>query len=663
MVGGFLQQTGGTANGQVVYSISAATAIQNPCAGGSAAVSGNVNGQTVMLRAIAGAVTFTLSGTLTQDGSTMSGTYNSTDGQGCGTAQTGLQWSAVRVPPIAGQFQGTVHSTGLGKQTGLSNQAFPVSGLLQQGPNTGASSATVTGTLNFQGYPCMSSASVNGEISGNSVILHIIGNNGLNQGEIGASSDGSGPVVVSSSPRGGYLLQGANGYVITSKSCPGGTLPGDEGNICLGVGATSTACTQPMLLTPASLSFPTQMLGAAVTSQSITLTNIDPSTSTLSGLVLTFQDISASANFPISDFSGLPSFTEQDNCASSPGSPFSLAPQQSCTVTVSFAPQQSCPWLPGPGSPAQCPPFVGSSVPAPPAQTATVTVVSPSSADPDKAFVVPITGVGLSVIQPSTPELDFGAEALGESSLPQSMSFINQGTSPVQILPAISSSCPSFLPRPLVPGAAPGLQVVIGNSLSVFNNTISYLCDIDPVSNRPNFQITSDSCSGAVLAPSQSCGLSVVLTPQPGTPLAPALNYFLELNTLECTGSTATNCEIDSGRFPVELRGNLPSPLRMNPGAGVDFDLQPKGQTSIPLTITLFNDPNDPGAGPVNFTGNVVKGAFAETDNCGVSLAPGSSCTMSVTFTPQAVGFTRGSITITYNAGQIQTINLRGSGE
>jgi hypothetical protein len=271
--------------------------------------------------------------------------------------------------------------------------------------------------------------------------------------------------------------------------------------------------------------------------------------------------------------------------------------------------------------------------------------------------------VGLSTIQPSTPELDFGAEGLGESSLPQSMSFTNQGTVPVQILPAISSSCPSFLPRPLVPGAAPGLQVVIGNSLSVFNNTVSYLCDIDPVSNKSNFQIATDSCSGAVLAPSQSCGLSVVLKPQPGTPLAPALDYFLELNTLECTGTTTTNCEIDSGRFPVELKGNLPSPLRMNPGAGLDFPLQAKGETSAPLAITLFNDPNDPGAGPVNFTGNIVKGAFNEVDNCGISIAPGSTCNMSVTFTPQDIGFTRGSITVTYNAGQTQTISLRGTGE
>ena len=36
---------------------------------------------------------------------------------------------------------------------------------------------------------------------------------------------------------------------------------------------------------------------------------------------------------------------------------------------------------------------------------------------------------------------------------------------------------------------------------------------------------------------------------------------------------------------------------------------------------------------------------------------------MAVTFTPQSVGYSRGSITITYNGGQTQTIELRGSGQ
>ena len=101
----------------------------------------------------------------------------------------------------------------------------------------------------------------------------------------------------------------------------------------------------------------------------------------------------------------------------------------------------------------------------------------------------------------------------------------------------------------------------------------------------------------------------------------------------------------------------------MTPGAGLDFGNQAKGHSGAPLTITLFNDPSIPNPATVNFTGNLVKGDFNESDNCGASLAPGSSCTMTVTFTPRIVGFDQGSITITYAVGQIQTIHLRGTGQ
>src|SRR5437773_9787042 len=116
----------------------------------------------------------------------MSGACNSTDGQGCGTAQTGLQWSAQLVPTLSGSVQGNFHS--VLSSAGLRDQNFAVSGLLTQGPNIGASNATVSGTLVFQNYPCLDTASVNGQISGSAVILPIIRNDGLGAAQIGATS-------------------------------------------------------------------------------------------------------------------------------------------------------------------------------------------------------------------------------------------------------------------------------------------------------------------------------------------------------------------------------------------------------------------------------------------------------------------------------------------
>ncbi len=662
--GGFLLQSTGNVTGAVTYSVSLPPqqgGTATLCSSGSGPVSGTVSGQNVTLTVTAGIQTFALSGTLSADGSTIAGTYTSSDGKGCGTAQTGLKWTATSVPPLTGTIQGNFHSA---LDPSLHNQDFPVTGILTQGDNIGASNATVTGTLNFQSYPCLSTASVNGQISGNSVILQIIAANGLNVGQIGAVPGASNPspvVFQTAAGGGGPILQGANGYGVTTKACPGGILDGDIGNVCIALG-TSTSCTQPILLTPASLVFPLQQVGSAPTTQTITLTNT--SGAALSGLTLSFNPQSgATSLFGLSDFDGLPNFSEQDNCANPPGSTFALTSQQSCIITISFSPQQSCPWLPstalGGEPPSLCPH----------AMVATLTVTSPTSTDSNTAFAVPISGLGFSAIVPSTPELDFGAEALTETSALQTLSFTNQGTAPVQILPALSSPCVNpavggvlTLPRPITTGEVAGLQVDTGN-ISNDGSTINYNCDSDLTSKLPNFQISADGCSGTLLAPLASCSLQIAFAPQASTALTPSLDYFLELNTLQCTSTTTADCEIDSGRFPVELTANLPSSLRMTPGAGLDFGYQFKGLTSAPLTITLFNDPKDPKAATVNFTGNLVKGDYAEADNCGSSLAPGASCTLSVTFHPTIVGFDPGTLTITYTVGQTQTVHLRGTGQ
>ena len=197
MQGGFLLQNSQSVTGGTVYAISLpAESGGTPtlCNSGSAPVTGTFSGQNVTLTAVAGPQTFTLTGTLSANGSTMMGTYTSTDGQGCGTAQSGLPWSATLVPSVTGTIQGNFHSV---LNPLLKNQVFAVTGSLTQGENIGASNATVTGTLNFQNYPCLANASVNGQISGNSVILKIIAANGLNVGQIGAPVGYANPSPVS----------------------------------------------------------------------------------------------------------------------------------------------------------------------------------------------------------------------------------------------------------------------------------------------------------------------------------------------------------------------------------------------------------------------------------------------------------------------------------
>jgi len=690
--GGFLLQNNGSVTGAAVFSMVSQTQ-SGPaiCDSGSAPVTGMLNGQNVMLTAAAGDATFTLTGMLSADGTTMSGTYASTANSLCGTTQqTGLQWSAFFVPPLTGTIQGTFHSTDIpGGGAGLSNQDFPVTGTFTQGNNIGASNATVTGTLSFldpttqlSNYPCFGTASVNGQISGNSIILQLIGIDGSVVGQIGAapnSSTGIQPVTFDSA-QGGYVLHGIGpSYLVASKPC-GGNLGGtvtaaDYGNICLGLNNT-TACQQPITLSPATIAFPAQMLGSAASTQTITLTN--NSSSTLTGLALHFTyNADNQFNGP-TDFNGLPSFTETDACGSqgtpSNGQPFSLNSGQSCSITVSFSPQESCPWIPF-GNP----PSISGAAPewCPFPQTATLTAtVSGTAPDGDKNFAVPISGLGVSAIIPSTPELDFGAEEQlnpPEASLPQVVSFTNNSGSPLQILGSAPCTTGGVLPHPLLPGSpVAGLQVVgsppgVPNAIAADGSTITYSCDSDPGTRLPNFQISADTCTGTLLTPQASCSVQIAYVPQPNTDLNNGPDYFLELNTVQCSGAVTSACEIDSGRFPVELKANTPSPLRMTPGAGLDFGNQSVGKSSAPLQITLLNDPNLKTPKTVTFVGRITaQGNYSETDDCPVTLAPGSSCTLTVTFKPGTTGLLPGTLTINYSpepTGLAQYVYLRGTGQ
>jgi len=261
---------------------------------------------------------------------------------------------------------------------------------------------------------------------------------------------------------------------------------------------------------------------------------------------------------------------------------------------------------------------------------------------------------------------------VGEASLPQLLTFTNSSAQPVQILsaaPCVNAEVGEFftLPHPLMLGSpVAGVQIVSDIRQDVTNSTIDYSCDSDPAPpNSPNFRITADTCSGTLLASQSTCSLQITLAPQPFYASLNGLDYFLELNTAQCVaGSIESNCEWDGGRFPLEIRANPPSPLRMSPGAGVDFGSQKVGTSSAKQTITLFNDPNDPNAGTVNFAGKfTVKGDYSESDDCPFSLTAGSSCTVTLAFKPKNATFIPGSVTIAYNNGLLQTIYLRGTGQ
>jgi len=677
LTGGFLQQKGNSVTGSLAYLI-VPTGATGPCAAGAAVAAGTVNGQTVTLTVVAGAQTFTLTGTFSGDQSTLSGTYSATDGAAlaaggtCGTAQTGLAWSATSVPTLTGSFQGNIHQ----------QEVYTITGTLLQGPNTGASSATVTGEIFSLDDPCFAHASLNGTISGSSVLLSVIADDGSVIGEIGLPGDNNTlpvPGAVTQAASGVLVLRAVRngqGFAITTTKCKAG-----GGDFCLGTSASG--CSLPISFSVSSIAFPPQLVGTS-RAETLTLTNTDPMGATQSGN-LQFQ--TPISDFPPPSLAASYNFSESDTCgpaAAVGGSvSFTLSANQSCTITVTFAPRQSCSKDPTPAAASNLPPLLCPSPGIPAAVSASDLSAPPNPDGTTPTFAVDISGAALSAIAPIEAEVGFGALAVGQTSPAQTVTLINSGLSPVMILPPLSSQAicaPSPITPPRTTDVVPGLQVITPSSISgVAPFPDGYACDgADPnVPNGPpigpgSFPITADTCSGVTLNPRATCSFKIAFSQQAllGNPNAidGFHDFYVQLSTLQCAEPPAPNspCEIDSGRFPIALKWNNQSSLRISPNAGFDFGPQIIGSDTV-QTFTIFNDPADPMAGDVNFVSISTRSAtsrFSQTNTCvGSKLASGSSCTITVIFHPTGTSLAQDAIAIVPTPGVQQNIYVWGRGQ
>jgi len=93
------------------------------------------------------------------------------------------------------------------------------------------------------------------------------------------------------------------------------------------------------------------------------------------------------------------------------------------------------------------------------------------------------------------------------------------------------------------------------------------------------------------------------------------------------------------------------------------FATQPVGTSSAAQSVTLNNyGATTLGITSVGFTG-ADPGDFAETKTCGSTVAPGASCTISITFKPTQLGSRTAMLSITDNAlGSPQNVSLTGTG-
>jgi hypothetical protein len=203
---GFLLASQNTVTGNMML-------IDFPCSG-VGSVTGTVTGTNVSLVVTLTGLTVNLTGTLGSDQASMSGTYtilpSGCNGDVSNKQETGT-WIASLVKPLSGSFQGSFTSVKIG--------AVQATGQLSQGPNSGASSTSLNGTLAVTGY-CFASANISGQVSGTSVVMQLLNADGTEVGQIAATS-----AVDGSSLKGTYRIvaQGSSG-VFPCQSGDSGTV-------------------------------------------------------------------------------------------------------------------------------------------------------------------------------------------------------------------------------------------------------------------------------------------------------------------------------------------------------------------------------------------------------------------------------------------------------
>lgn len=158
----------------------------------------------------------------------------------------------------------------------------------------------------------------------------------------------------------------------------------------------------------------------------------------------------------------------------------------------------------------------------------------------------------------------------------------------------------------------------------------------------------SDNCGGSV-PPNSSCTLNFTFTPTASGAAS---------STVTVTDSAPSSPQ------QIALSGTGTAPAASLSPSALTFSGQAVGTTSPAQTVTLSNT----GSASLTITSIVLSGggasSFAQSNNCGSSLAAGSSCSINVTFDPTRSGVLLGQLTVTDSATPAtQKTSLTGTGD
>jgi hypothetical protein len=478
-------------------------------------------------------------------------------------------------------------------------------------------------------------------------------------GTVNLSSDGvqSIPGATASWSSSSVTNSGTSTFTVnTSSSTPAGSYPvvliANSG----GVTRTSTVSVvvdSSVGISSDSLTFPNQAVGTSSAPTNVTLSN-----NSSTALSITSIDITGT---------GQNDFAQTNTCGSS------LAAGHNCTISVTFNPQISG------------------------ALAASVTITDSDATSPQS---VSLSGTGIAPIATvSTSSLTFASQLINTTSPAQVVTLSNTGSDTLDITAisiygsfsqtntcgstlAVGKSCtvtvtftpqatgslsgsltftnnglPSFEKVTLsgtgiagTPTASPASltfanQVVQTTSTAqnvTLTNTGTAALTITSISVYGNFA-ESATC-GSTLAVGASCTISVTFTPKTSGSLTGTL-------TVHTNGSPAS--------APVTLSGTGVAPVASASPSSLTFANQVVNTTSPGQVVTLTNA----GTSSLSITAISIYGSFGETNNCGLTLAAGASCTVSVTFSPKTQGALTGSLTFTNNGlPSFEKVTLSGTG-
>jgi hypothetical protein len=428
-------------------------------------------------------------------------------------------------------------------------------------------------------------------------------------------------------------------------------------------GSLSVMVNPAVNLSPVGLNFGNQALQSSSSPQSVTLTNTGSA-------ALTILSIAVSGDF-----------TQTNNCGTS------VAVGNSCTINVVFTPTRS-------GT-----------------RSGTLSISDNAPGSPQSATLSGTGGAPASAVSLTPAGLAFLSQDVGATSAAQSITLTDSATGTLTITSlAITGTNASDFAQSNTCGnsVAAGATFTIGVTFrpSASGARTATLSVADNASGSPQ----TVSLSGTGIAPAVSFSpttLSFLSQPVGTTSttqtitLANRGNVTLSITSLAITGTNASDfaqtnscgnsvgagatCTIGVTFTPsasgartatlsvadnasgspqtVSLSGTGTAPGASVSPTSLSFGSRSVATTTTPQTITLANSGN----ATLTITSLAVTGTnasdFAQTNNCGNSVAAGANCTIRVTFTPSARGARTATLSVVDNASAgPQTVSLSGTG-